>query len=522
MAGGAFIAQAIVGCGPRPRPALAATAPGDTVSATVVDAHCHLFNITDLPASSFIQVSYLDDYEQSSAAGPWLKRAERLLQRGVPTAADELSSIGRGWKSTGSVEKLSREEERELDEAIDDAGSARASAASATFRDPRCLPEGGAGPAPNLRSIVHSYRNLRASRHRLSQRLVRSYAAEGVRPALLCPALVDYSHWLSQPLRSDLVAQVRVMGALARQPDLPPVHGYAPYDPLRHAMMLAGKPRIDPPGDPLALLREAVNTHGFIGVKLYPPMGFRAGRNSGSGDRYPRRIEEAFGGSDHVARALDAALELFWNEVEALGIGVMAHGAWSNQGGCGFGRRADPYSWLPVFENRRGIPVMLAHFGGFSTPSADPDAGDRPEGELPFERSWEGTLARYIRRFPGAPIFGDISFLSEIWDRAGRDLARRRLQTYAEYDPKYEHLVFGSDWIVLGLDKRWDDRPGYATSVMAFLREAGISDEGLNNIMVNNALRFLQLQSGQRNRGRLEAFHAADPARLARIPLPGS
>jgi hypothetical protein len=74
---------------------------------------------------------------------------------------------------------------------------------------------------------------------------------------------------------------------------------------------------------------------------------------------------------------------------------------------------------------------------------------------------------------------------------------------------------------MLGLDKRWDDRPGYATSVMAFLQGAGITGERLDNIMVNNAHRFLQLAPGQSNRRRLETFHAADPAKLARIPLPG-
>lgn len=521
LAGGAFAAQAI-GFGSRLAPAGAVTRRESLSTVTLIDAHCHLFNVTDLPASSFIQVSFLKDYEQSSGAGPWLRRAETLLRAGVPSARDELLRLSHGLKSGESVQKLSPQEVRELDAAIRDAGSALASDRAAALAEEPCLPE-GAGPAPDPRSVIHSFRNLRASRLRLTQRLERAYASEGVRPGLLCPALVDYSHWLSQPLarHSDLVAQVRVMGALARRPDLPPVHGYAPYDPLRHAMMLAGKPVIDPPADPLALLREAVASHGFIGAKLYPPMGFRAARNAGSGDRYPRRIEEAFGGPDRVASALDAALDLFWNEAKALGISVMAHGSWSNQGGCGFGRRADPYAWLPLFESRRDVPVMLAHFGGFSTPTADPDAQAGAGKELPFERSWEGTLARYIRRFPGAPIFGDISFLSEIWDPVARDLALRRLRAYCEFDPRCEHLVFGSDWIMLGLDKHWDDRPGYATSIMAFLRKAGITGEKLENVMVNNALRFLELGPGQPNRRRVETFHAANPAKLARIPLPG-
>lgn len=55
-------------------------------------------------------------------------------------------------------------------------------------------------------------------------------------------------------------------------------HAFFPFCPWRqvHFDKAADKGSLE---NPLALIEEAIDHHGFVGVKLYPPMGFRPWNN---------------------------------------------------------------------------------------------------------------------------------------------------------------------------------------------------------------------------------------------------
>ena len=90
-----------------------------------------------------------------------------------------------------------------------------------------------------------------------------------------------------------LAQQTLVMARIARRKidDGPRVHGFIGFDPLRKALYDRGKHKADE-SDPLAIVRTAIEVNevpadgsatasgGFIGVKLYPPMGFQASGNA--------------------------------------------------------------------------------------------------------------------------------------------------------------------------------------------------------------------------------------------------
>ena len=77
------------------------------------------------------------------------------------------------------------------------------------------------------------------------------------------------------------------MARIACRRDGPRVHGFVGFDPLRQALYDYHQ-RKPTDKDPMAVVRRAIEvarisdststktTGGFVGVKLYPPMGFRA------------------------------------------------------------------------------------------------------------------------------------------------------------------------------------------------------------------------------------------------------
>src|SRR5262249_30397817 len=105
------------------------------------------------------------------------------------------------------------------------------------------------------------------------------------RVVLMTPAIVDFSKWLEDEEHVSIALQVEAITRLARRKQGPRVHGFVGFCPLRQALYNDGRL---PPGesDPMSVVRAAID-EGFIGVKLYPPMGFRAiGNRALSDDRF--------------------------------------------------------------------------------------------------------------------------------------------------------------------------------------------------------------------------------------------
>jgi len=512
---------------------LAACVPGDNAvplpmpqtGASLIDAHCHLFNISDLPTASFTQIVLLKKYEHAgapTAPGRALRAAldgiESILSAGVISAADEAQS-GAGLSEPESAafnpadEPALEQRQREAEAALNALGG-EVSLVSC---------DNGPGPSPNIRSIVTWLRDLRASRTRLTKRLTEAHAQSGFSSRLLCPALVDYANWLLQPLHSPLPHQVRVAGTISSNPQLVPVHGYAPFDPLRLALVREKLPVIDGGWDPIDLLRDALTSNGFAGVKLYPPMGFRATGNATSRDTYPPHVEALFSsipappGQSAVGAALDRSLDELWQVCKELDAPVMAHAANSNAAGEGYGRRADPSFWLKVASDHPELRIMLAHFGRFRTPAAGfpvPQCSD----DLPFDHTWEAAFGRFIKANPASGLYADVSYMSELFHPNERKRALGRMRQYLEFDPDLDHLIFGSDWVMLGIEKQYPQDGGYPHHVQAFFEELKVGPRAVANVMYGNAIKFLGLRAGSGTRARLARFLASHSLPENRLP----
>jgi predicted TIM-barrel fold metal-dependent hydrolase len=259
------------------------------------------------------------------------------------------------------------------------------------------------------------------------------------------------------------------------------VHAYVAFDPLRQALFRRGHGRFEP----MALVRSAITEHGFKGIKLYPPMGFKPWRNASQS--YPKQVSTFFGGGAKVGRALDAALSDLYDLAVELDAPIMAHGANSNAGGEQYGLRADPHYWIPVWENWPRLRVSLAHFGSFDTFSEGAPAGSRLPGA-----SWEYTFGRYIRDRPTAPVYADLGFYSEVLNAEPAERARiaGTFRAFVDrYDRELRHVVFGSDWTMLANQR---DSRFYTERLVDFLRkDCRLSEEQLDRVLVDNPRAFL-------------------------------
>lgn len=536
--------------------------PGIPGSGTpIIDAHCHLFNASDLPTARFLRQVVFEDYPKEGfrTMGVWdpdavdvaIELALRLLGTNTAPDADQeirlLTNKARPIKTAASreparqaaiedmakflVEIDARSRNRGsvtmgtagendaapsasgdtkfLDFIIGDkSGTGRLSAVA-----PLSMTEARAASARAFIDLGMFSRYLewfslfRLYRHVLVDQLVADTRRQGFEPLMLTPLLVDYEEWLFEDVRTPLAKQMEVMDYISRRPgDRPAVHGYIGFDPLRE---VAYRAKIKGTVSSLETARKALTKHGFAGVKLYPPMGFRA---SGNHRPYPARTEKRLGFVPD--KQLDQALDDVYKLCVELDAPIMAHGYSSNGSGRNFADRGDPAYWLPVFRKYPTLRVCIAHFGRFDA---------RSEGrKQPFpEGSWEWTLGEFIRDHPRQPVFADISYFSEALESKDKraPLAKDFVRWVGEFDRDVNHLVFGTDWIMLGQEKGYTH---YIESVNSFLRQdCGFGDEICDKIFRTNALRLLPLQRWSTGRERLLAWYRrnnVDPGRLPVAP----
>ena len=537
------------------------TIPGEDVP--FIDAHCHVFNASDLPTTRFLRQVVFEDFPKQSAArilavrdpdvtDEFIALLLKLLgTASAPTADEEITFLDTGQNGKAaslSVEKaraaavedtsqhlleLDRKRLRIVTMAAPGDRTAQSSTSEEKFlnymlgtpiktlRANEPLTIGEARKASQRAFLrqdsVGRYLNwfslFRLYRHVLVERLVHDSRAQGFNPILLTPALVDYDEWLyedvdSSPLNRQMVVMDRISQRMAKAKSGPVVHGYMGFDPLREVAFRKGKSKVSS----LATARSALMDHGFIGIKLYPPMGFRPTDNQ---PPYPDRTVKSLG--FEPSGELDAALRDLYKLCVEADAPILAHGYASNGSGPDYAKRGDPAYWIPVFKEFPKLRVCLAHFGRFSARSAGQEEMPLPNG------SWEWRLGEFIRENPGQNVVADISYFSEVLSASSkeRDLLAKSFKDWlVQFDSGCDHIMYGSDWIMLGKEAGYDR---YIKSVNAFLRtDCGLSSDICDKIFRRNALRFLPLERGSLGRERLLAYYRANGLDESRLPSASS
>lgn len=542
----------------------------------LIDVHTHIFNGSDLPTVRFMKIIVLKHYptqalktldiddkdvvDQLIAMLTWIVGRTR-----APTAYDEVKVLDReqpaqpanlaGAQNDAAVidavatftfdrglgvtneegaplnlGKLRRSIFRAAEE--DALGT---SGAPLSEQEARAVAEKAYRSKYDLGLLLRWFALFTRYRHDLAEQLARDHASQpGTRfqAALICPALIDYDFWLGEYVdRSPLPAQVTVMGRLARRRTGPAVHGYVGFDPLRQVAFESGTFRAY---EPLALVRKAIREEGFLGVKLYSPMGYRPFGNSDRCQTYPdiasiKKVLAGTGtdpqtagcsprpadGSRVLGERLDAAMSRLFDTCVREDAVILAHTNDSNSAGENYSKRADPGYWLEVFRRWPALRVGLAHFGSFSAESVA-----RPPGATGEAATWEWTVGRFLQAHPSAPVYADISYLVEIVGQSAADgakYARTFGNWVRQFDPECRHLMFGTDWTMLGLDPAYE---GYTDRVYRYFQSVlGFSGPMLDRLFGENAAAFLGLRENDGVRKRLLAFYQRHGVPAARLPV---
>lgn len=310
---------------------------------------------------------------------------------------------------------------------------------------------------------------------------------------LLCPAMVDFDLWLgdANSNRGRTRSPIDRQMAVMREIALATqgrVHAMAPFNPLRAAC---------DPDD--GYIRRAVEEYGCIAFKVYPPMGFSA---TGNAQITQPTLKQCPGNRPVATRPqLDAILHDFYSRCAELDVPVMAHTSDSNEAYSGAGKLAAPRFWEDLLGSygremdagRSRLRINLGHMGG------DHEAG-KPN-------DWREQVATAMARFPGQ-VYTDLSYYEHMMGSA--DVRRRLAQQMqmVKRDGVWQHVMYGSDWSMLAAQPRWRH---YIDDFASFLdKDLQVDAPMRAAIMGGTALTFYGLRDGQPTMERLRKFHDAD------------
>jgi len=170
--------------------------------------------------------------------------------------------------------------------------------------------------------------------------------------------------------------------------------------------------------DHFSLLQEAVEKRGFLGVKLYPSLGYEVG-------------------SPALIRVYEYCIEK--------DLPVLLH-----CGHGGFYRReeykdyCDPKQWTPVLtEGLAALRVCFAHFGGWESLGR--------EGELENPDSWGHTILEFMKTLPN--VYTDLAYHSDqMLDPQDEARYFAKLAELLRDARLRDRILFGTDSWLLRLD----------------------------------------------------------------------
>lgn len=414
-----------------------------------IDIHPHLFNATDLPVRGFVR------HVSARRLGPVASVVGTLLE-----------AVGRTFAPSPAQD---REDIEEL------LGRVEAAAPEGAGFDPLWAKIG--------RGLAMIGEPLR-SRLELVQRLDDMYSrSAGGAVDLYVPLAVDMEGGarslapaspLDQAELLALISEASLRCKLGIEGVILPMIG---FDPGRAS---------NDPRNSLSEIQGRVGTGEFIGVKLYPPMGFRPLGNNHrkDGPFVDRQLRELFewAASEHVP--------------------ITAHCSPANTvaGADGF---AHPDSWACVLNTYPDLRLNLAHFGGLG------------------RKGWVDAVARTLTADRGERLFSDVSNHDVIRKVPAFEAALATMRDDPDRSGALGRIMFGSDYWFLKMHRGFRQfRQEYA----AAMRRVLTGDE-YQDFIGGNARRFLGFdQPTNKNRDRvvrrverIESDPSQWPAALHRV-----
>ncbi|MFM0356496.1 hypothetical protein PQR12_23630 [Paraburkholderia nemoris] len=490
------------------------------LSSYCIDVHAHIFNASDIDVVGFVAKDVAHDIE-SPALRRFVERLAKVagtLARLAPPASSEIKRLGEYLLQQAdlSVQSLNdfllsetdqhrRMVAKELAVAMQQTGldreflklqrmhvkqmrltfgqlAARAEPPS-TFNESTVLT--AIDPPRRVAEYQRLYGNLQQPQishdpggplefigHMLAYRWMnlRDYAkfyteadsAYGIDAVFV--SFVNFDYWLNPVKRSSQFEQMQLHALLSQMSGgyMLPLVAYNPWTD------------IEEDNSSFNMVRTAICDYGFIGVKIYPPMGFYPFGNA----TLPNKSNESNQTRPDGA-LLDKKLLQMFTWCAANHVPVMAHSGESMGRDLESDEFGGPLGWrelLTKLANAADPPVAnLAHFGG----------GSKSGGHQPND--WTIEFATFMKGEGGKHLYGDLAYWDELrWcDSRHPDCktAKSRIgDALAKNKGTAKRLMFGTDWHMLSREPDW---PSYPRQVTANLRGALPS---MDDFLYRNAL----------------------------------
>ena len=498
----------------------------DPTTPLTIDVHAHVFNGSDLQIEGFLtRILARDDPDTYRTAAELLAEIGRNF---APTAAQEIAELQRidavlrTCIANGVMQALVDERQAGYDRARNQLQSAVRSIRTRKRRLARNsleqlidnLPESysvykRSGPRAyfSAKSVTARgalnflIRNFQFRYVNVYEYLLEYSRGRTRKVDMLVTHLVDYDWPIGDGTSTptSLKDQVRVMERIS-QVTGGRVLCFAPYDPFKEIAS----------GSSLSFVVDAIMNHGFVGVKIYPPMGFAPLGNAAFPDSFwDNSALPANFPRNQLGPRLDQALMALYSWCQVNGVPIMAHTNASNGPAPKFDQLTYAKYWAQVSRAFPGLRLDFGHFGVTSLASTtQPDAlADlMPNGEY---------------------LYADSGYFAEVLsDQAGLEAyLTARMQRTSNRGPAAvaQRLMYGTDWEMVVLEGSMSSH--YLASFEAMYsrldRNTSLGADGTlsHRFFGINAAKFLGLGIGQPSRRRLDQYYSlsSKPAWMAKV-----
>lgn len=378
-----------------------------------VDVHCHIFNARDINLDAFVRAQ-AGEHRLPAGLRDTLRQVTAKLHRAVYAATPPPG----GARSLAGLDRSTLEQLQKL------------------------LEKTGLGGYDDIERAITAVLTTQESVFHLMEKSFDEVE-------IFVPAMVDFDGWmpvnpyLPQPGTTSIWTQYGIMRDLAERSAKREFASYVlpiiPFNPRRQVFE----------NNALALVSKAIE-NGFVGVKLYPPVGFLPTGNAQMPEHQHDKVHYD-GKQMWLGEALDRALDQLYAYCEKNDVPIMAHANRSNGFSEDSAWCASAWGWSDVLKSHSGLRLNLAHFGHME------GAGHWDPGE-PSDTCimWAKHIAYLMERYN---VFADVGNSELAFDPlyAGRYLAFLQEVLLPTSAHVARRMMYGSDFWMNVVHKDWAD-----------------------------------------------------------------
>ena len=329
----------------------------------------------------------------------------------------------------------------------------------------------------------------------LTSEMIETFEKDNI--GLYVPLMIDFEYWFKSTLDNPIKNQIDTIYQDIIIPYKGKIHPFVAFDPARELAFRKGM--TNPDGEPeedgsMKLVRDAIENKGFIGVKLYNAMGYRPINNNIVDEKRKKiplhKKKYKFNGEEY-----DKVLTELYDYCIEFGVPITTH--------CGMDG-SEPYKdasfdfghaifWRDVLGQQKyqNLHLNLAHFGW-----------NKQDGHI-GNRSWVREICEMVSKFDH--LYTDVSHHEVILDEKKSLFTTAYQQLLNDFPEIKNKILFGIDWHVI---KRVANFENFKKRYIEILKSDNLfSDQAIEDFLGRNALKFLGLLPGEKNRARLEKFY---------------